>query len=287
MIKADNVTYEYRLSDEDDACDAKKALCNIQFDIKHGEFVSIVGHNGSGKSTLARLLNAFLKPTGGTMWIDGLDTSKDDNLLAIRQNVGMVFQNPDNQIVGNTVEEDVAFGPENLGVTTDKIWKRVETCLAAVGMLKCRYMNPNKLSGGQKQRSAIAGVLAMRPKCIVLDEPTAMLDPKGRKEVIDAITKLNKEEHINVILITHYMEETIHSDRIYVMDSGRIVMTGSPEQIFSRVEELKSYRLTVPTITYIAHKLRLSGFDIREPVLDVDELIDILSVMHGGEDICL
>lgn len=287
MIKADNVTYEYRQCDDNnDVNDIKKALDGIVFDIKPGEFISIVGHNGSGKSTLARHLNALIKPTEGTLWIDGMDTSEDKNALLIRQRVGMVFQNPDNQIVGNIVEEDAAFGPENLGVPTDEIWKRVEKSLAAVDMIKCRHMNPNRLSGGQKQRSAIAGVLAMKPKCIVLDEPTAMLDPKGRKEVIDAVTRLNKEEHINIILITHYMEETINSDRIYVMDKGRIVMKGSPQEIFSKVEELEQYRLTVPVITYIAHKLRLSGVDIPEPVLDAGELIDILSGLFEGSGVC-
>ena len=287
MIKADNVTYEYRQCDDNnDVNDIKKALDGIVFDIKPGEFISIVGHNGSGKSTLARHLNALIKPTEGTLWIDGMDTSEDKNALLIRQRVGMVFQNPDNQIVGNIVEEDAAFGPENLGVPTDEIWKRVEKSLAAVDMIKCRHMNPNRLSGGQKQRSAIAGVLAMKPKCIVLDEPTAMLDPKGRKEVIDAVTRLNKEEHINIILITHYMEETINSDRIYVMDKGRIVMNGSPQEIFSKVEELEQYRLTVPVITYIAHKLRLSGVDIPEPVLDAGELIDILSGLFEGSGVC-
>ncbi len=287
MIKADNVTYEYRQCDDNnDVNDIKKALDGIVFDIKPGEFISIVGHNGSGKSTLARHLNALIKPTEGTLWIDGMDTSEDKNALLIRQRVGMVFQNPDNQIVGNIVEEDAAFGPENLGVPTDEIWKRVEKGLAAVDMIKCRHMNPNRLSGGQKQRSAIAGVLAMKPKCIVLDEPTAMLDPKGRKEVIDAVTRLNKEEHINIILITHYMEETINSDRIYVMDKGRIVMKGSPQEIFSKVEELEQYRLTVPVITYIAHKLRLSGVDIPEPVLDAGELIDILSGLFEGSGVC-
>lgn len=287
MIKADNVTYEYRQCDDNnDVNDIKKALDGIVFDIKPGEFISIVGHNGSGKSTLARHLNAFIKPTEGTLWIDGMDTSEDKNALLIRQRVGMVFQNPDNQIVGNIVEEDAAFGPENLGVPTDEIWKRVEISLAAVDMIKCRHMNPNRLSGGQKQRSAIAGVLAMKPKCIVLDEPTAMLDPKGRREVIDAVTRLNKEEHINIILITHYMEETINSDRIYVMDKGRIVMNGSPQEIFSKAEELEQYRLTVPVITYIAHKLRLSGVDIPEPVLDAGELIDILSGLFEGSGVC-
>jgi len=287
VIKADNVTYEYRQCDDNnDVNDIKKALDGIVFDIKPGEFISIVGHNGSGKSTLARHLNALIKPTEGTLWIDGMDTSEDKNALLIRQRVGMVFQNPDNQIVGNIVEEDAAFGPENLGVPTDEIWKRVEKGLAAVDMIKCRHMNPNRLSGGQKQRSAIAGVLAMKPKCIVLDEPTAMLDPKGRKEVIDAVTRLNKEEHINIILITHYMEETINSDRIYVMDKGRIVMKGSPQEIFSKVEELEQYRLTVPVITYIAHKLRLSGVDIPEPVLDAGELIDILSGLFEGSGVC-
>ena len=278
MIKADNLIYEYENN--------KKALYGVDLDIKPGEFISIVGHNGSGKSTLAKHLNALLTPSSGTLWVNGMDTSDEKNILNIRQSTGMVFQNPDNQIVANVVEEDVAFGPENLGVPTSEIWKRVEKSLAAVDMIKCRHSDPNRLSGGQKQRAAIAGVLAMHPKCIVLDEPTAMLDPKGRKEVIDAVTRLNKEEHINIILITHYMEETINSDKIYVMDKGNIVMKGSPSEIFSKVEELEKYRLTVPVITYIAHKLKLLGLDIPDPVLDTGELIDILTDLFVVCGVC-
>ena len=228
--------------------DEVSALRDVHFSVEPGEFVAILGHNGSGKSTLAKHMNAILTPTEGTMWVNGRDTKEPDNLWEVRQSAGMVFQNPDNQIIGNIVEEDVGFGPENMGIPTDEIWKRVDESLEAVGMTAYRMKSPNKLSGGQKQRVAIAGVMAMRPQCIVLDEPTAMLDPNGRREVVKTVHELNRQEGITVVLITHYMEEVIHADRVIVMDDGRVVMDGTPREIFSRVEELKSYRLDLSLI---------------------------------------
>ena len=236
----------------------------------------MLGHNGSGKSTLAKHMNALLVPTEGTMWVDHMDTAQSDDIWKIRQEAGMVFQNPDNQIIGTVVEEDVGFGPENLGVPTDEIWQRVEESLKAVGMLDRRKDSPNKLSGGQKQRVAIAGVLAMEPKCIVLDEPTAMLDPNGRKEVIRAVEELRRKKNVTVILITHYMEEVIDADKVFVMDGGHIVMHGTPREIFSRVDELKSYRMDVPQVTMLAEALRKQGLDIPRGILRRDELVEAL-----------
>lgn len=275
MIKARNVVYEYYRRDENnEIIGSEKAIDGVSFDIKDGEFISIVGHNGCGKSTLAKHLNALICPTEGTLWVDGMNTADDDNIFNIRQCTGMVFQNPDNQLVANVVEEDVGFGPENIGVPTDEIWKRVNDALKIVNIEKRRKDSPNHLSGGQKQRVAIAGVLAMKPKCIVLDEPTAMLDPSGRKEVIDAITMLNKKEKINIILITHHMEETLNSDRIIVMDGGKIVMEGSPETIFKQAEELKKHKLCVPQATQIADLLKNKGIDIDRTILTREELVN-------------
>lgn len=274
MIESDKLVYEYFRRDENNnIAGVERALDGIDFNIEDGQFISIVGHNGSGKSTLAKHINALLTPTEGTLWVDGMDTSDGDKLLSIRQTAGMVFQNPDNQIVANIVEEDVAFGPENMGVPTDEIWNRVGKCLDMVGMQKYRNESPNHLSGGQKQRVAIAGVLAMKPKCIVLDEPTAMLDPIGRREVIDAVRMLNEQEHINVILITHYMEETIYSHRIFVMNEGRIVIDGTPEEVFARDDILRKCKLEVPQATYIANELRKNCLKLPDGILTMERLI--------------
>ncbi len=274
IIKAKQLVHEYiRRDEEGNTIGINRALDDIDIDIKKGDFVAILGHNGSGKSTLAKHLNAILMPTEGTLWVNGYDTKKEDNVWDIRQSAGMVFQNPDNQIIGTIVEEDVGFGPENLGVETEEIWKRVEDSLRAVGMLEYRSHSPNKLSGGQKQRVAIAGIMAMKPECIVLDEPTAMLDPNGRKDVISTITRLNREEKVTVLLITHYMEEVIGADKVIVMDQGKIVMQGTPREIFTRVDELKEYRLDVPQVTELAHELRKNGLAIPEGILTVDELV--------------
>ena len=256
------------------------AVDQVDLDVRQGEFVAILGHNGSGKSTLAKHLNVLLTASGGSLWVDGKDTQDGDNLWDIRQNTGMVFQNPDNQIIASVVEEDVAFGPENIGVPTSEIWNRVEKSLKSVGMIQYREHSPNKLSGGQKQRIAIAGVMAMEPKCIVLDEPTAMLDPNGRFEVLDAVTQLNKEKNVTVILITHYMEEVIRADRVYVMDNGKVVMQGTPRSIFSQVDVLKSYRLDVPQVTLLAHELRKSGLPISEGILTRQELAEALCRLY-------
>ena len=245
-------------------------------DIKQGDFIAILGHNGSGKSTLAKHMNAILLPTDGVMWVDGKDTSREESLWDIRQSAGMVFQNPDNQIIATVVEEDVGFGPENLGAPTEEIWRRVEESLESVGMTAYRHHSPNKLSGGQKQRVAIAGVLAMRPKCIVLDEPTAMLDPNGRKEVLKSVMELRHRENITIILITHYMEEVVDADHVIVMDHGHIVMQGTPREIFSQVEELKRYRLDVPQVTLLADELRKRGLDIPAGILKKEELVNLL-----------
>ena len=250
----------------------------VSLSIRQGDFVAILGHNGSGKSTLAKHINAILYPTEGTVWVDGMDTADDEKLWDIRQEAGMVFQNPDNQIIGQVVEEDVGFGPENLGVPTKEIWERVEESLKAVGMYEFRKYSPNKLSGGQKQRVSIAGVIAMHPKCIVLDEPTAMLDPNGRKEVIRAVRALNDVEGITVILITHYMEEIIHANKVFVMDNGKIAMEGTPREVFSQVDKLKSLRLDVPQVTLLAHELRESGLNIPEGILTTDELVKALGL---------
>ena len=277
MIRAEKLIYEYDKRDEEgNIIGTNRAIDGVDIDIPQGSFVAVLGHNGSGKSTLAKHMNAILVPTGGTMWVDGRDTKDPAELWNVRQTAGMVFQNPDNQIIGTVVEEDVGFGPENLGVPTDEIWKRVEDSLKSVGMIEYRKASPNKLSGGQKQRVAIAGVIAMEPKCIVLDEPTAMLDPNGRKEVIRAVEKLRKEKKVTVILITHYMEEVIDADQVFVMDGGHIVMHGTPREIFSRVEELKSYRMDVPQVTMLAEELRNRGLDIPRGILRREELVEAL-----------
>ena len=257
MVQTDNLIFEYEKRDEEgNVTGTYRAIDGVNINAREGQFIAILGHNGSGKSTLAKHMNAILVPTGGTMWVSGWNTKEPEHLWDVRQSAGMVFQNPDNQIIGTVVEEDVGFGPENLGVPTDEIWTRVEESLKAVGMLEYRHHSPNKLSGGQKQRVAIAGVVAMEPKCIVLDEPTAMLDPVGRKEVLKTVQKLRKEKHVTVILITHYMEEVIDADQIYVMDHGHVVMQGTPKKIFSQVDKLKEYRLDVPQVTLLADTLR-------------------------------
>jgi energy-coupling factor transport system ATP-binding protein len=277
IIEAKKLIFEYIRRDEEGNVEGiTRAVDEVDLDIKQGDFVAILGHNGSGKSTLAKHLNAILYPTEGTVWVDGKDTAKEEYLWDIRQNAGMVFQNPDNQIIGQVVEEDVGFGPENMGVPTKEIWERVEESLKAVGMYKYRKHSPNKLSGGQKQRVSIAGVIAMHPKCIILDEPTAMLDPNGRKEVIRAVRALNQVEGITVILITHYMEEIIHTDKAIVMDKGRIAMQGTPREIFSQVEKLKELRLDVPQVTLLAHELKKSGVALPEGILTYEELIAAL-----------
>lgn len=277
MIQAEELVYEYeKRDDEGKVIGTHRAVDGVDMDVRPGQFVAILGHNGSGKSTLAKHMNAILVPSGGTMWVNGRDTKDPKELMNVRQSAGMVFQNPDNQIIGTVVEEDVGFGPENLGVPTDEIWKRVEDSLKAVGMLEYRKNSPNKLSGGQKQRVAIAGVIAMEPQCIVLDEPTAMLDPNGRKEVLRTVQELRKRKNVTVILITHYMEEVVDADWVYVMDSGHIVMRGTPRQIFSQVDELKKYRLDVPQVTMLAEELRKRGMDIPKGILHREELIEYI-----------
>ncbi|MDC7290562.1 energy-coupling factor transporter ATPase [Blautia schinkii] len=277
IIKAFKLGFDYLKYDDDgNVQETQRAVNDVNLDIEAGEFVAILGHNGSGKSTLAKHMNALLLPSEGTLWVDDMDTSKEPELWKIRQKAGMVFQNPDNQIIGTVVEEDVGFGPENMGIPTDDIWKRVDDSLEKVGMTAYRHHSPNKLSGGQKQRVAIAGVVAMHPRCIVLDEPTAMLDPNGRKEVLKAVRELNQAENVTVILITHYMEEVIHADKVYVMDGGDVVMQGTPREIFSQVDTLKKYRLDVPQVTLLAHELRLSGVDIPEGILTTEELVSAL-----------
>ena len=277
MIRAEKLVFEYDKRDEDgNVIGSRRAIDGVDIDIPQGSFVAVLGHNGSGKSTLAKHMNAILVPTDGTMWVDGKDTKDLEKLWEIRQSAGMVFQNPDNQIIGTVVEEDVGFGPENIGVPTKEIWKRVEDSLRAVGMLDRRKDSPNKLSGGQKQRVAIAGVIAMEPKCIVLDEPTAMLDPNGRKEVIHAVEKLRREKNVTVILITHYMEEVVDADQVFVMDDGRIVMHGTPREIFSRVDELKKYRMDVPQVTMLADELIRRGVDLPKGILRREELVEAL-----------
>ena len=277
IIKAFKLGFDYLKYDEDGNVEAtQRAVNDVNLDIEAGDFVAVLGHNGSGKSTLAKQINALLIPSEGTMWVDDMDTAKEPELWKIRQKAGMVFQNPDNQIIGTVVEEDVGFGPEKMGVPTDEIWKRVDDSLKKTGMTAYRYQSPNKLSGGQKQRVAIAGVVAMRPSCIVLDEPTAMLDPNGRKEVLKAVSELNKKESVTVVLITHYMEEVIHANKVYVMDGGNVVMQGTPREIFSQVETLKKYRLDVPQVTLLAHELHKAGVDIPEGILTKEELVGAL-----------
>lgn len=279
IVKTDHLTFDYIRRDEEGNVEGiTTAVNDVTLKIKQGDFIAILGHNGSGKSTLAKHLNALLFPTEGTVFVDGMDTSKDENLWKIRETSGMVFQNPDNQIIGQVVEEDVGFGPENMGVPTKEIWERVEESLKAVGMYEYRKKSPNRLSGGQKQRVSIAGVLAMHPKCIVLDEPTAMLDPVGRREVIRAARALNDVEKITIILITHYMDEIVHADKVIVMDKGSIAMQGTPREIFSRVDELKQLRLDVPQVTMCAHELRKRGLPIPEGILSNKELVEALKV---------
>lgn len=277
IINASKVVYEYIRRDEEGNVEGiTRAVDQVDLDIKQGQFIAILGHNGSGKSTLAKHINAILVPTEGTVWVDGKDTQDIDKIWDIRQEAGMVFQNPDNQIIGQVVEEDVGFGPENMGVPTKEIWERVEESLKAVGMYEYRKHSPNKLSGGQKQRVSIAGVIAMHPKCIILDEPTAMLDPNGRKEVIRAVRALNDVEGMTVVLITHYMEEIIHADKVFVMDKGHIEMEGTPREIFSQVERLKALRLDVPQVTLLAYELKKSGLDIPDGILTSEELTEAL-----------
>ena len=277
IIKTDKLVFEYIRRDEEGNVEGiTRAVDEVDLDVRQGDFVAILGHNGSGKSTLAKHINAILYPTEGTVWVDGMDTSEEKHLWDIRQNAGMVFQNPDNQIIGQVVEEDVGFGPENMGVPTAEIWERVKESLKAVGMYEYRKHSPNKLSGGQKQRVSIAGVIAMHPKCIILDEPTAMLDPNGRKEVIRAARALNDAEGITIVLITHYMEEIIHADKVFVMDKGKIAMEGTPREIFSQVERLKELRLDVPQVTLLAYELQKKGVNIPDGILTIDELVEVL-----------
>ena len=277
IIKTEHLVYEYEKRDEEgNVIGVSRAIDGVDVDVTPGQFVAVLGHNGSGKSTFAKHLNAILVPTEGTVWVDGKNTGDPGELLPVRQTAGMVFQNPDNQIIGTVVEEDVGFGPENLGVPTEDIWKRVEESLKAVGMLEYRHHSPNKLSGGQKQRVAIAGVVAMEPKCIVLDEPTAMLDPSGRKEVLRTLKELREKKKVTVILITHYMEEVIDADKIYVMDHGHVVMEGTPREIFSQVDTLKKYRLDVPQVTILADELKKRGIEIPDGILRKEELVEAL-----------
>ena len=276
IVKTAKLIYDYIHYDENEKEETFRAIDGVDLEVEPGQFIAVLGHNGSGKSTLAKHLNALLVPSEGTVWLDNMDTRDDSHIWDIRQEAGMVFQNPDNQIVASVVEEDVGFGPENLGVETPEIWKRVAKSLEGVGMTAYRKHSPNKLSGGQKQRVAIAGVVAMQPKCIILDEPTAMLDPNGRKEVLKVVHELNREEKVTVILITHYMEEVTDADYVYVMDHGKVVMKGTPREIFSQVEMLKAYRLDVPQVTLLAHELKESGVDVPDGVLTTGELVDAL-----------
>ena len=277
MIQAKDLVFEYIRRDEEGNVESiTRAIDEVDIKIKKGSFVAILGHNGSGKSTFAKHTNAILLPTSGTVLVNGMDTTDEEKLWDIRQAAGMVFQNPDNQIIATVVEEEVAFGPENLGVPTEEIWNRVEESLAAVGMLEYRYYSPNKLSGGQKQRVAIAGIMAMQPDCIVLDEPTAMLDPSGRKEVLRTVRQLNKEKEVTVLLITHYMDEAIQADHVIVMDDGKVVMEGTPKQVFSRVEELKAHGLDVPQVTELAYELQQEGVPLPDGILTVQEFVQEL-----------
>lgn len=280
IIKTSKLVHEFIRRDEEGNVDSiTTALDNVDLDIKEGQFIAILGHNGSGKSTLAKHINALLSPGEGTIWVDGMDVSEEKNVIPVRKTAGMVFQNPDNQIIASVVEEDVGFGPENIGVPTDEIWQRVDHALKSVGMTKYRTHSPNKLSGGQKQRVAIAGVVAMEPKCIVFDEPTAMLDPNGRKEVIATAHELNRKKGVTILLITHYMEEVVDADYVYVMEKGKIIMDGTPRQIFSQVDELKEHRLDVPQITLVADELKKAGLDIPDGILRREELVDALMAL--------
>ncbi len=285
IIEAKKLVYEYIRRDEEGNIEGvSRAVDGVDLSVNQGEFIAILGHNGSGKSTLAKHINALLTPTEGTIFVDGKDTSDEANIWDVRQSAGMVFQNPDNQIIGQVVEEDVGFGPENMGVPTKEIWERVEESLKAVGMYAYRKHSPNKLSGGQKQRVSIAGVLAMHPKCIILDEPTAMLDPNGRKEVIRAARALNQVEGVTVILITHYMEEVIYADRVFVMDEGKVVLQGTPREVFSRVEKLKGLRLDVPQVTLLAYELQKAGVNLPDGILTPEELAEELKKVRQSED---
>ena len=285
IIKARNLIHEYIRRDEEGNVESiQTAVDQVNLDVKAGDFIAILGHNGSGKSTLAKHINALLEPSEGTLWVDGRDTKDPENLYDVRRTAGMVFQNPDNQIIASVVEEDVGFGPENMGVPTDEIWTRVEESLRSVGMYKYRHHSPNRLSGGQKQRVAIAGVMAMQPKCIVLDEPTAMLDPNGRKEVLQAVHELNRKKGVTIILITHYMEEVVDADCVYVMDQGKIVMQGVPREIFSRIGELKEHRLDVPQITLLAHELKKNGLALSDGILTREELVTELTALYGSRE---
>lgn len=282
IIKARHVAFDYLRMDEEGQVESRsRAVDDVDLDVHEGDFVAILGHNGSGKSTLAKHINAILLPTEGMVFVDGKDTKDESKLWEIRQTAGMVFQNPDNQIIGTIVDEDVGFGPENMGVPQEEIWQRVEQSLKAVGMWEYRSHSPNKLSGGQKQRVAIAGVVAMQPKCIVLDEPTAMLDPNGRREVIRTVQELNRKQHVTVLLITHYMEEVIHADKVIVMDQGKVVMQGTPREIFSHVEELKRFRLDVPQATLVAYELQKAGVPLPNGILSNEELIEALEVYRN------
>ena len=283
IIKAVKLAYEYKRYGEDGQVEETlRAVDGVDLDVKKGDFVAILGHNGSGKSTLAKQINALLVPTEGTLYVDGMDTKDPERVWDIRQSAGMVFQNPDNQIIGSVVDEDVGFGPENMGIPTKEIWERVEESLRSVGMWEYRHSSPNKLSGGQKQRVAIAGVVAMHPKCIVLDEPTAMLDPVGRKDVIRTVRALNMVEDVTVILITHYMEEVIYADKVIVMDDGKVVMQGTPGEIFSQVDTLKKYRLDVPQVTLLAHELKKAGLDLPAGILSIEDLVDNLCQLKSN-----
>jgi energy-coupling factor transport system ATP-binding protein len=285
IIKAKNLVHEFFRRDEEGNVESiTTALDHVDLDVKPGQFIAILGHNGSGKSTLAKHINALLSPTEGTIWVDGMDVLDEECTIPIRKTAGMVFQNPDNQIIASVVEEDVGFGPENIGIPTDEIWERVDKSLGAVGMTKYRKHSPNKLSGGQKQRVAIAGVVAMEPKCIIFDEPTAMLDPNGRKEVISTAHELNKKKGVTIILITHYMEEVVGADYVYVMEKGKIVMDGTPREIFSQVDKLKEHRLDVPQVTLVADELRRSGLPIPAGVLTREELVEeCMKIAKRGE----
>ena len=283
IVQAKNLTFEYIRRDEEGNVEGiTTAVDNVNIDIKAGDFVAVLGHNGSGKSTFAKHLNALVMPTEGPVYVDGMDTKDADNILKVRQTAGMVFQNPDNQIVGTLVDEEVGFGPENIGVPTEEIWERVEKSLKAVGMYKFRNASPNKLSGGQKQRVAIAGIVAMKPKCIVLDEPTAMLDPLGRKEVINVLHELNQKEGVTIILITHYMEEVIDADHVFVMDGGKLVMEGTPRQVFSQVDKLKSLRLDVPQVTELAYELKKAGLPVKDGIIRNEELVEELKRLDNN-----
>ncbi len=282
IIKAQDVSYQYiRRDEEDNIEDISVALDKVSLDVEKGQFICVLGHNGSGKSTFAKLLNALLTPSEGTIYVDGIDTSEEERVMEVRQKAGMVFQNPDNQIIASLVEEDVGFGPENIGVPTDEIWERVIRSLKAVGMWEYRDHSPNKLSGGQKQRVAIAGVMAMEPMCIIADEPTAMLDPVGRTEVIEALHQLNREKHVTVILITHYMEEVIGADRVFVMEKGKVALKGTPREVFSQVERLSELSLDVPQVTLLAHELKKSGLNIGEGILTREELVQALASLSS------